>query len=49
METMKGTALVLAGDSIATSYLAGKFTGKLYNAYGEIDLVAGAGTGRICK
>lgn len=44
-----GMAIVLATGSTATSYLAGKGARFLYDTYGEIDLVEGAGTDRICK
>jgi len=44
-----GAALVLAVGSTAASYALGKFARGAYDAYGEIDFVAGTGVDRICK
>ncbi|NOX91929.1 MAG: glycine zipper family protein [Gammaproteobacteria bacterium] len=44
-----GIALVLAAGSTAASYALGKFARGAYDAYGEIDFVAGTGIDRICK
>ncbi len=44
-----GTAIVLAVGSTGGSWGLGKFTGFLYDKYGEIDFVTGTGTDRVCK
>ncbi len=44
-----GTAIFLAVGSAALSFGLGKGGRYLYDTYGEIDFVAGTGTGRICK
>ena len=44
-----GTAIVLAVGSTAGSYLAGKIARNAYDAFGEIDFVAGTGIDRVCK
>lgn len=44
-----GTAIVLAVGSTAASYVTGKIFRNTYDAFGEIDFIAGTGVDRICK
>ncbi len=44
-----GTAIVLAVGSTAASYAAGKLARNAYDAFGEVDFVAGTGVDRVCK